>query len=212
MDLRVSLDGLAGALVVSVPWLLLAAVAWRGRLLPERDDPFGRMPEPAAELARVMSAPNYEDVPQLGETPAPGVDPVLALSPEPPVLSLAEQEDALVGAMATAKAQRDDVLLSRSGVDLARLMLKRAARPQAAVVLQTAALAARRAKLPVVHAEARLELAEIALSDGDLTSACEHWQMAKLMFHESGRRSDQDRVAELMRVQRCPTDWVLTNF
>jgi hypothetical protein len=79
-------------------------------------------------------------------------------------------------------------------------------------LLQSAVMAARRAKLPVVHAEARIELAELALAEGDLTSACEHWQMAKLMFHETGRRFDQDRMADLMRIHRCPTDWILTNF
>jgi hypothetical protein len=64
----------------------------------------------------------------------------------------------------------------------------------------------------VVHAEARVQLAELALADGDLTSACEHWQMAKLMFHEMGRRADQERISDLMRTHRCPSDWILTNF
>jgi hypothetical protein len=73
-------------------------------------------------------------------------------------------------------------------------------------------MVSRRAKLPETHAEARIELAELARADGDLTSACEHWQMAKLMFHETGRRADQDRMADVMRQNRCPTDWVLTGF
>jgi hypothetical protein len=97
-------------------------------------------------------------------------------------------------------------------VALARLLIARSQRPQASSLLLSAVLAAQRAKLPVVHAEARIELAEIALLDGDLTTACEHWQMAKLMFHDTGRRFDQDRMADLMRRHRCPTDWVLTNF
>jgi hypothetical protein len=130
----------------------------------------------------------------------------------PPGLSLQEQEDALISAVATAKAERDDVALSRDSVRLARILIARSARSEAAALLQSAALVARRAKLPVVHAEARIELADLARSDGDMTSACEHWQMAKLMFHESGRRADQDRMADLMRQNRCPTDWILTNF
>ncbi len=36
------------------------------------------------------------------------------------------------------------------------------------MLLQSAALVARRAKLPVVHAEARIELADLARVDGDL--------------------------------------------
>jgi hypothetical protein len=129
-----------------------------------------------------------------------------------PVLSLQEQEDNLLAAIEVAKSARDDPQISRNSVALARLLLARSARPQASMLLQSAVMAARRAALPVVHAEARIELAELALADGDLTSACEHWQMAKLMFHESGRRADQERMADVMRLHRCPTDWILTNF
>jgi len=217
MDIRVSLDGAAGLLLVSVPWLLLLLVAWwgRGRRAvrtehPERDA--GR-PAPEAEPLGIMTASASE---QMGLSGAGGDVPEPSLHSagveSAPVLSLQEQEDTLRMAVEAAKSARDDPQLARSSVELGRLLLARSARPQASVLLQGAVMAAGRAKLPVVHAEARIELAEIALAEGDLTSACEHWQMAKLMFHEMGRRSDQDRMANLMRVHRCPTDWILTNF
>lgn len=217
MDIRVSLDGAAGLLLVSVPWLLLLLVAWLGRgrraikdvplesgrdSMPRAAEPFGIMTTPALE---------HMDLAGAGGDMAGAALPS-GLAPTAPEYSLQEQEEALVAVVEAAKSARDDPLLSRNSVALARLLLARSARPQASVLLQSAVMAARRAKLPMVHAEARIELAELALIEGDLTSACEHWQMAKLMFHETGRRSDHDRMADLMRNHRCPTDWILTNF
>jgi hypothetical protein len=63
-----------------------------------------------------------------------------------------------------------------------------------------------------IHADARLDLAELARAAGDLTTACEHWQLARKLFHDLARK---DRVAEadaLMLQHGCPTDWVLTDF
>lgn len=62
------------------------------------------------------------------------------------------------------------------------------------------------------HADARLELAEAAFIAGDLTSACEHWQLAKTALLDDGQREAHARVEKRMRDQGCPTDWVLTDF
>ena len=214
MDIGVALEGAAGLLLISVPWLLLAIFALRRRraveVVPaESADGHPSVPKDALGMMTVPSSDDGEPM----NLPADEASGAIFLAPVPePVLTLQEQEDALVLAIEEAKTARDDLLLSRRSVALARVLIARSQRPRASSFLQSAVLAARRAKLPVVHAEARIELAELALADGDLTSACEHWQMAKLMFHETGRRHDQDRMADLMRQQRCPTDWVLTNF
>ena len=63
-----------------------------------------------------------------------------------------------------------------------------------------------------VHAEARIELAEAAVRAGDPTSACEHWQMARMAFLEAGAKADGEKVDLRMRANGCPTDWVLTDF
>jgi hypothetical protein len=216
MDIRVSLDGAAGLLLVSVPWLLLVLVAWWGRARRAGHTvPAGRDDAPSASIAEplgIMTTSASDNTGLSGASGDVGESPPHAGLEMAPVLSQQEQEDTLRMAVEAAKSARDDPQLARSSVELGRLLLARSARPQASVLLQGAVMAAGRAKLPVVHAEARIELAEIALAEGDLTSACEHWQMAKLMFHEMGRRSDQDRMANLMRVHRCPTDWILTNF
>ncbi len=223
-------------LLLSLPWLVLALVAWRATNVAGRTQgrgrpadrpvksprehevvasPAGGVPSPSEGKAlgvMAMSASSLDGSYTVAQD-ALGTEPVfLPESVAAPIRSLKEQEDALVLAVEAAKAVRDDVALSRDSVLLARVLIARSARSEAAALLQSAALVARRAKLPVVHAEARIELADLARSDGDMTSACEHWQMAKQMFHETGRRVDQDRMADLMRQNRCPTDWVLTNF
>jgi hypothetical protein len=62
------------------------------------------------------------------------------------------------------------------------------------------------------HAEARLELAEIAFRAGDLTSACEQWQMARMALLKDGQTERHASIEKRMRENGCPTDWVLTGF
>lgn len=71
---------------------------------------------------------------------------------------------------------------------------------------------AAKTKNSALEAEARVELAELARAAGDLTTACEHWQMARALFHKLARENDLAATEEAMRVHGCPTDWVLTDF
>lgn len=238
MDMRISLDGAAAMLLLSLPWLLLAFAAWRGGvravraevrraihqnsisssdgrsippIQPEISHATTSMPFSAHKLSETSdlqhASGSHRDMNfNAGEVAFQDVADWI------PSLSLEQQERALETALAAARSERDDAALSRNSILLARILLSRSAREEAAALLQSAALSARRAKLPVLHAEARIELAQLAHDDGDMTSACEHWQMAKVMFHEMGQRPDQDRISDLMRQHRCPTDWVLTNF
>lgn len=65
---------------------------------------------------------------------------------------------------------------------------------------------------PLVHAQSRVELAEAAFKAGDLTGACEQWQIAKATFHDHGQQEAHALVDKRMRDTGCPTDWVLTEF
>jgi hypothetical protein len=65
---------------------------------------------------------------------------------------------------------------------------------------------------PSAHAAARLALGEAAHLAGDLTSACEQWQMARTAFLDGGDTEQHDRIEKRMRENGCPTDWVLTDF
>jgi len=61
-------------------------------------------------------------------------------------------------------------------------------------------------------ARARLELGDVACVRGDLTTACEHWQMARGLFLDLGRQREHAAVETRMRRNGCPTDWVLNEF
>ncbi len=67
-------------------------------------------------------------------------------------------------------------------------------------------------KQPHIGATARLELGDLASAHGDMTTACEHWQMAKAAFADQGRHSELERVSSNMDRAGCPTDWVLNEF
>ncbi|MGH1351922.1 MAG: hypothetical protein ACRBBN_14115 [Methyloligellaceae bacterium] len=63
-----------------------------------------------------------------------------------------------------------------------------------------------------VQCEARYYLAKVNKEMGDLTLACEHWQIARELYETTG---DKERIAEIekdMRENGCPTDWVLNGF
>lgn len=63
-----------------------------------------------------------------------------------------------------------------------------------------------------IHAKARLALGDLAHAGGDLTTACEHWQIARALYLELKLGADHEAVENRMRCNGCPTDWVLTDF
>ena len=62
------------------------------------------------------------------------------------------------------------------------------------------------------HAKARVLLGDMAKAKGDLSTACEHWQMARAMFYELNEKGEHASVETRMLKNGCPTDWVLTDF
>ncbi len=46
----------------------------------------------------------------------------------------------------------------------------------------------------------------------DLTTACEHWQIARGLFFDMNDRELHKTAEGLMLRHGCPTDWVLTDF
>ncbi len=124
--------------------------------------------------------------------------------------------DAGVGSI---KARISDAESREARTELAPLYLE-LARAEAAAGNETARMAALRSAAghgalhgPLsTHAEVRLELAEVAYASGDLTSACEHWQIARTAYYEDGNADAHAGVEKRMRDNGCPTDWVLTDF
>ncbi len=102
--------------------------------------------------------------------------------------------------------------LARLYLDLAAAHRKAGDEAASLAALRSAAGLAAKDGPHSAHAEARLQLAEAAYDGGDLTGACEQWQMARVALQEAGDHQAQARVDKRMRDNGCPTDWVLTDF
>ena len=63
-----------------------------------------------------------------------------------------------------------------------------------------------------IHASARLELGDRVALRGDMTTACEHWQIARQIYWDESRKADLDEADKRMIAAGCPTDWVLNDF
>ena len=111
-----------------------------------------------------------------------------------------------------AEAEGRDGDLAALYLAHARELLSTGRRDEAAGELRKSVRIASRNGDKNVHGEGRLELAELAREDGDLTTACEHWQIARRLFSDLGLAADLKKAETLMRQHGCPTDWVLNDF
>ena len=113
-----------------------------------------------------------------------------------------------------AVAERDGkpLLIATSYLALGRAHMANGEETEGLNALRSAAGLAALHKAAELHAECRLDLAEAAYAAGDPTSACEHWQMARMAFLDAGMRSEGDKIDRRMRANGCPTDWILTDF
>jgi hypothetical protein len=109
--------------------------------------------------------------------------------------------------MAEDSVLSPDTLLAR-----ARDLMATGSAEDAAIQLRLCVRLASKLKQSHVEADARLELGDLAQAGGDLTTACEHWQMARTLFSDLKRVSEAVDVEGRMERAGCPTDWVLTKF
>lgn len=127
--------------------------------------------------------------------PAPGRD-------EPEATRLAAvtavHPDPLAGAARRLATAREAI--ERGGNDEAAALLRQ-------IIREASGLGERG-----IEADARLALGDIARRGGDLTSACEHWQLARGLFQDLKRAADLAATEARMRAVGCPTDWVLNDF
>lgn len=110
------------------------------------------------------------------------------------------------------KAKGDTKAMLEATLKLSRLLLHQGVREEADGMLRDAASVAAKSKFEAEHAEVRVELANLAKADGDMTSACEHWQIALQLYHDLNRKEDRDQIAKCMTECGCPTGWFLNSF
>jgi len=189
----IEISGLPALLLLLAPFvaLLIVIARWhrpRPKLRPAKD---GGMLRAVPAAGKVAPTPAIA-----GARPAPVA--------EPPVDWLARIEN--------AERAGDHAALAVSYLALARAEIAEGRSETAAEHLRSSIRAAARSRNAPVQAEARLELAELARAAGDLTTACEHWQIARALFHDLKIEASRDETERLMRQHGCPTDWVLNDF
>jgi hypothetical protein len=97
-------------------------------------------------------------------------------------------------------------------LSLAHCRLETGDNADAEELLRKCILGAGAARHKATHAKARLALGDLAHAGGDPTTACEHWQIARALFHELKQLADHAVAEQRMLRNGCPTDWVLTDF
>ncbi len=160
--------------------------------------PVPAAPEPIREPPRQPAEPSVRSPAGSGQQ----ISPVTTLS------RVAQLE----ADIAKAEEAGATVALAELYLALGRAHMADGAEGEALSALRSAAGLAALHKAPKVQALARIDLAEVAMSHGDPTTACEHWQMARMAFLDAGDRAEGDKIDRRMRAQGCPTDWVLTDF
>lgn len=149
------------------------------------------------EAVREAAAP-----PRAAEAPVP--------PPTPPSQGLSASE--LAARIAKAEIKPDERELAPLYLARGRNERAEGRNVEAAETLLKAIRLAAKLGLKEAHAAARLELGDIIGEQGDLTTACEHWQIARGLFHDLKRAGELAAVEKRMRQNGCPTDWVLNDF
>jgi len=226
-----SVSGLLGWGLLAVPPFVLLAVivitqtmalrAQRGALDPELSEAQSRDVRPTSGAVALAGA---------GAPATAGREPAVARLMEPGPVGGSGRAGAVRGPPERSGAPcQSQVLAVRALIveaekagdrtALAELCLKQAGVlrgagdvREAGDLIRKAIIIAMETKNAILHARARLDLGEIAEEMGDLTTACEHWQMARSLFTDSGQEDRGEDVAQRMVSRGCPTEWVLTDF
>ncbi len=195
----IEISGLAGKLLLFLPLLVLLAVILRQRR-PRK--PQNKSPVESAALRAI------------GDSSVQSGD---AISENAAAASSAFQLERPAtidwnARIQVAEAAGDNAALAGLYLSLAKEEIGSGRTSTAADHLRTSVRLAAKPRNPAIIAEARLELAELARAAGDLTTACEHWQIARSLFRELTKKSELEETERLMQRHGCPTDWVLNDF
>jgi hypothetical protein len=135
-------------------------------------------------------------------------EPRLRVAAPPPALDAA----ALTAAVHEAETRGEREKLPGLYLSLAHCRIEAGRTADAEDLLRKSIRGAASLEHKEIHARARLALGDLAHAVGDLTTACEHWQIARALFFELKQGRDHDAAESRMRRNGCPTDWVLTDF
>jgi len=135
-----------------------------------------------------------------------------AAAPAAPTPKAKVDPAALLAAIHEAEAMGQRDRLPGLYLSLAQCRFEAGDSSEAEELLRKCILGAGAARHKATHAKARLALGDLAHAGGDPTTACEHWQIARALFHELRQVEDHSEAEQRMLRNGCPTDWVLTDF
>ncbi|WP_439542549.1 hypothetical protein [Hyphomicrobium sp.] len=232
----IEIEGIAGKLALLAPIAVLAIVVWRTSRWPATSGPGERrMLKRTMDSPLGVMSPSTLDALEAKATEvaeqAVTVEPAVTAAPEPAHPDLEPAPPAEVKATAAIQAppprpspvdwptliaeaaeKGDNAALAAAYLAYAKAEIADGRPAPAGDHLRSCLQFAARTRDRALQAEARLELAELARATGDLTTACEHWQIARALFHELASKRELDETERLMRSHGCPTDWVLNDF
>ncbi len=185
----IEISGLPAILTLLAPFVLLLIVMTRlhrSKRAPKK---------PAPEALRAMPS----------EAAAPAAPGAMIADERPQPVDWALR-------IRSAEASNDQAALAGLYLSYAQAEIAEGRRETAADHLRSSVRVAAKSRNTAIQAEARLELAELARAAGDLTTACEHWQLARALFHDTKQQARLGETEKLMQKHGCPTDWVLNDF
>jgi hypothetical protein len=142
----------------------------------------------------------------------PAARPAAAAALAAPTPKVKVDPAVLLAAVHEAESAGQHDRLPGLHLSLAHCRLEAGDNADAEELLRKCILGAGAARHKATHAKARLALGDLAHAGGDPTTACEHWQIARALFHELKQPADHAEAEQRMLRNGCPTDWVLTDF
>ncbi len=237
MGQGLELTGLVGTLALAVPLLILFLIVVRGtrsrskrRIRASRPavvtegaataaaapalQPELAMPHADRTSGASVADPGMMPTPSASqEAAATGEEVAEAEAPPPDPIEVARARALeLASEAAKAEAEGRERDLPTLHLEEAKALAAAGDAASAADRLRMSLRASARLGLKLEHARGRIELGDLAAQHGDLTTACEHWSIARSLVHELKRGDDIKGVEARMRNNGCPTDWVLNDF
>lgn len=226
----IEIEGVAGKLALLAPIAVLAIVVWRTSRRPATSGPGERrMLKRTMDAPLGVMSPSTLDALEAKVTAVAEPAVIEASEPAPSNVELAPPAEVITTdevratpprpspvdwptLIAEAADKGDNAALAAAHLAYAKAEIADGRPGPAGDQLRSCLQFAARTRDRALQAEARLELAELSRATGDLTTACEHWQIARALFHELASKRELDETETLMRSHGCPTDWVLNDF
>lgn len=166
-------------------------------------------PKPAPVSTPAPAPPSDRRIPVTEALPVPPLPEL----PRPPFPKAPPSAAAVEKSLAEAEAAGKTEAIPELKVALGLARFREGANSaQAANDVRGGLIMAMQAGQKLAQARARVALGDLCKAGDDLTTACEHWQIARDLFHKEQKPDERKEAEARIRANGCPTDWVLNEF